>query len=393
MTYKVLIYGANGHSGRMIAERAITKKLRGVELILAGRSAGGVTDLARKHGLEHRVFGLGDRPQVIRNLVGVNLVVNAAGPFSLTAERLAKASIEVGSSYVDINGEVDVYMKLDDLARQAEAQEVALVSSAGHNAGASCLLLDYALGTLAKGRAVGAIRIGMSMASQFSRGSAVSGVRLVREQVLTIRRGETINQAGQPFPSLVKWHEPVGRLERMFDFGRLERGERQKRGPRRMTSAVNMVDTLLALQTVERGPWKKTVTSIESYLEMDPAMRAAYQVGSTFASLMSVPLIAAEAQMLTNLMTSDRPSAAPGKQAVVLEIDGPHHERLIELRLRVESGYAFTANLIVALIDSFAQGGWSPGWKTPSEILCPGPAETVSAGLLSTFGELDQVRI
>src|SRR5947207_730848 len=105
MTYNVLIYGANGHSGRMIAEQTIAKKVRGVRLILAGRAAGRLSDVAPKHDLERRVFGLADRAEVIRNLGGVNLVVNAAGPFSLTAERLAKAAIEVGASYVDIGGE------------------------------------------------------------------------------------------------------------------------------------------------------------------------------------------------------------------------------------------------------------------------------------------------
>jgi short subunit dehydrogenase-like uncharacterized protein len=408
MTYNVLIYGANGHTGRMISESAIAARLDGVRLILAGRSGKSLADLVedlarecrqrdlrldrRPLELERRAFGLDDRTEVIRQLVGVDLVVNAAGPFALTAQRLAKACLEVGASYVDINGEIDVYMRLEDLARQGGAQRVALVSSAGHTAGASCLMLDYALEKL-RGRGVteiGAIRIAMSSAPVLPRGSVETGLGLMREQVLTVRRGEALEPSGARHAALVKWHEPAGRLERTFDFGDLERGERREHGVRRVASAANMVDTLVALQRVERSRprWPATITSIESYLEMDFATRTAYQVGSAFSSLIASPLIDFQARLLANLITTDDPSPRPGKQSVVLEIDGPYQQRLMELRLTVKSGLAFTAQLVVELIKAFAGRKWSPGWNTPAEILRPGPKSSVSRNDIETYGDL-----
>jgi short subunit dehydrogenase-like uncharacterized protein len=413
MTYNVLIYGANGHSGRMITESAIAARLEGVRLILAGRSGKRLADLVddlahgsclrdlhldhRPHEVERRAFELGDRAEVIRQLVGIDLVVNTAGPFALTAQRLAKCCLEVGSSYVDINGEIDVYMKLDDLARQAGAQRVALVSSAGHTAGASCLMLDYALEELRRRGVteIGAIRIAMSSTRELSGGSVATGLRLMREQVLTVRRGEALRQSGASRDALVKWHEPAGRLERTFDFGDLERRERRERGVRRVASAANMVDTLVALTRVERGRprWSDSLTSIESYLEMDFATRTAYQVGSAFSSLMASPLIAFEARMLASLISTDRPSARPGKQAVVLEIDDPFHQRIMDLRLTVKSGYAFTAQLVVELIRAFADRKWSPGWKTPAEILRPGPKTSISRVDIEAYGDLFETEL
>jgi short subunit dehydrogenase-like uncharacterized protein len=404
MTYNVLIYGANGHSGRMIVQSANAAKLAEVRLILAGRSPNGladlVDDLAPGSGpppseLERRAFELGDRAEVIRELVGVDLVVNAAGPFDLTAPRLADACLEVGASYIDVNGEVDVHMTLDDQARKASAQNVALVSSAGYTAGASCLMLDHALDVLRERKieSIGAIRIALYSPIKFSRGAAATGLRLLREQVLTVRRGETVDRLGGHRPALVKWHERAGRLERTFDFGDLGRDERRQRGFGRVASAANMVDTLVALEIVERRgyqPWRSTIISIDSYLEMDSATRAAYQVGGVFSFLLASPLIDSQARMLANLMTTDRPSARPGKQAVVLEIDGPHYERLMELRLTVESGYAFTAKLVVELIKAFADKAnpWLPGWRTPAEILRPDGR--ISGSDLAVYGKLDE---
>jgi short subunit dehydrogenase-like uncharacterized protein len=52
-----LLYGANGYTGRLAAERAVE---RGLRPILAGRNASALARLGTELGLEHRVFGLDD---------------------------------------------------------------------------------------------------------------------------------------------------------------------------------------------------------------------------------------------------------------------------------------------------------------------------------------------
>ena len=75
-------------------------------------------------------------------------MINAAGPFSLTARALASAALEARCHYVDINGELDVYRNIDDLAPKADQREVAIVSGAGVSAAASDVILDRALAVL-----------------------------------------------------------------------------------------------------------------------------------------------------------------------------------------------------------------------------------------------------
>jgi hypothetical protein len=360
MTFNILLYGATGHSGEEIAKRAAKEDLTGCRLILAGRDSLKLEKVAGRLGMTYRAFQLDDRRAVMRHLVGIDLVVNAAGPFALTADRLAKAALEAECSYLDINGELDVYLQMDDLARKAHRQRVSIVSSAGHTAAASCLLLQRALDFLKYGdppksgsitdatspahapqeekARLGAIRIALSLPPEYSRGSAVTALRLVREQVLTIRRGTAMDADGDPMEALVKWHEPVGRLDRAFDFGDLRRaGERASRGSIRMATAANLVDTVVALELVERGKWE--VDSIESYLAMNLPARATYQLASTLSSLAVLPPVAAQLQGLANFLVPERPSAAAGgdQQVVVLEIDNAWHERVIDWRLTVPS--------------------------------------------------------
>ncbi len=68
MADRLLIYGANGYTGTLIARLAVEKKL---EPILAGRDREAVARLATSLGFEHRVFGLTDPAEVDQGLAGI----------------------------------------------------------------------------------------------------------------------------------------------------------------------------------------------------------------------------------------------------------------------------------------------------------------------------------
>jgi hypothetical protein len=55
--HRLLIYGANGYTGRLIAREAVARSLPAV---LGGRNAEAVSELARQCKLEHRIFALDD---------------------------------------------------------------------------------------------------------------------------------------------------------------------------------------------------------------------------------------------------------------------------------------------------------------------------------------------
>src|SRR3954465_1505466 len=112
-----LIYGANGYTGRLVAELA---KQRGQAPVLAGRSADKVRPLAEELGLPWRAFPL-ERP----DLKDVQLVLHCAGPFSATSRPMVDARLAARAHALAITGEFEVFEAV--LERDAEARERAVV--------------------------------------------------------------------------------------------------------------------------------------------------------------------------------------------------------------------------------------------------------------------------
>src|SRR3954469_3248282 len=102
----LLIYGATGYTGALIAREAVARARRP---ILAGRTAAAVAALANELGLEHRVFALDDPAAVAAGLARIAVVLNCAGPFARTAGPLAAACLLARTHYLDITGEIGVF--------------------------------------------------------------------------------------------------------------------------------------------------------------------------------------------------------------------------------------------------------------------------------------------
>ncbi|HEX7303184.1 saccharopine dehydrogenase family protein [Lentzea sp.] len=114
-----MVYGANGYTGRLIAELAVE---RGERPVLAGRSREKVEPVAAALGLEHRAFDLGDAR---KNLDDVDVVVHCAGPFSQTSDAMVDACLKSRTHYLDITGEIDVFESVS--ARHIDARKAGIV--------------------------------------------------------------------------------------------------------------------------------------------------------------------------------------------------------------------------------------------------------------------------
>jgi short subunit dehydrogenase-like uncharacterized protein len=394
MTYNVLLYGATGFSGRLIAAegaaRGMSKKVaRGdCRMTLAARDGRRLRAVAEKNDMDFRVFGLDDHHEIRKQLDGVDVVINAAGPFAFTAEPIAKAALEARCHYVDINGEIDVYRKLDDFGLKAAQRGVAMVSGAGNSAAASDVLLDCALqnllskdGGVKKRSELGAVRIAVSQIMDFTRGSATTVARSLREQVVVVRKGRVRDGAGRLTDQLVISHEPVGKLERAFNFDeqpedceRLKDGDREQqvKGRPQIASAANMIDTLTARHSVSRNElW---VHSIESYIQMGSIGRVAYQLGGMLSPFIGLPW----ARALMGAQLSLLPEGARHQElerqrhVVVLEIEDVYRRRLIDWRWETPNVYQFTAQLVVPIacrVAHRAAEGKQLGWVTPADAL------------------------
>ncbi|MBZ0291966.1 MAG: saccharopine dehydrogenase NADP-binding domain-containing protein, partial [Anaerolineae bacterium] len=137
-----LIYGAYGFSGQLIAEEAVK---RGYRPLLAGRSEAKLAALAHRLGLPYRAFSLDHLTEVTRILGGVQLVLNAAGPFIHTSDPMLKACTLAGVNYLDITGEYPVFERTFTFDEAARRQGIALISGVGFDVVPSdCLALHVA---------------------------------------------------------------------------------------------------------------------------------------------------------------------------------------------------------------------------------------------------------
>ena len=121
---KILIYGANGYTGQLMAR---TFKEYGLSPILAGRSDA-VAKTAIDLDLDYTVFEVNE---VKNELTDIDFLINTAGPFRATQGPLMDACIETGTHYIDVSGkwkEVDRAIERDQRAREAG---VVLLPSAG----------------------------------------------------------------------------------------------------------------------------------------------------------------------------------------------------------------------------------------------------------------------
>ncbi len=125
---RVMIYGANGYTGRLIARRAVEQGLRPT---LAGRNVQAIKSLAEELELPHATFGLQQSTQIAECIKGNVAVMHCAGPFSQTARQMMDACIATGAHYLDITGEIDVILAGAERSERAKHAGVALLPAVG----------------------------------------------------------------------------------------------------------------------------------------------------------------------------------------------------------------------------------------------------------------------
>jgi len=114
----LIVYGANGYTGRLIVEAALREGLRPV---VAGRRREAVEPLAAEWGLNSLCFSLDDAASSAHLLGPYAAMILAAGPFSKTSAPALEACLRAGTAYLDITGEVDVFEAV--FARDADAKK------------------------------------------------------------------------------------------------------------------------------------------------------------------------------------------------------------------------------------------------------------------------------
>ena len=140
MSRTIIIYGAYGYTGALIAKQATE---RGLRPLLAGRDEAKTKNLAEELGLEWVSFTLEDAGLIKEHLQGVGIVLNCAGPFSKTARSLMEVCIRERIHYLDITGEIQVFELAHQLGKSAKEAGIVLLPGVGFDVVPSDCLAAY----------------------------------------------------------------------------------------------------------------------------------------------------------------------------------------------------------------------------------------------------------
>ncbi|MER2176432.1 MAG: saccharopine dehydrogenase NADP-binding domain-containing protein [Stenotrophomonas maltophilia] len=178
---RIMIYGATGYTGRLAAT---TAKSAGLDLVLAGREKEALRALARELSVDYRVFALDDQVSVRDSLEGIAVLLNCAGPFVHTAEKLMDACLQSGAHYLDIAAELDSYQLADQKNEAAIEAGVMLMPGGG---GSVAMLGSLASRALERATKPAAVRIALHVSGSMSRGSAISASQNITAQCLMLK--------------------------------------------------------------------------------------------------------------------------------------------------------------------------------------------------------------
>lgn len=340
MSASLLIYGATGYTGRLLAREAVR---RGLRPILAGRDAAKLTPLAAALGCDARTVGLGDPDRLAAALGGIRVVLHAAGPFSQTAAPMAAACLARGVHYLDMTGEVAVFDALSRLHRDARRRGVMIMPGVGFDVVPSdCLAAHVAR------RLPGATRLALGLRGfgAATRGSTQTLIEHAGRDV-GIRRGGALVSV------------PPGSLEHAFDYGA---------GPRPSIN-VGWGDVF--------SSWYTTgIPNVETYVEATPAFRLLLGANRLLAPVWRSPSWQAVAQSWASLLPDGPvPVAGPSDgttngMTIVAEATDDHGRRA-HARLRTPEAYAFSGVTGVAVAERALAGDVEPGYQTPGRVYGP----------------------
>ncbi|MFV8781918.1 saccharopine dehydrogenase family protein [Microbulbifer sp. SA54] len=231
---QIMIYGAYGYTGELIARKAVAK---GLKPILSGRSASKLQPLASELGLPAIAVSLDDEDVLARTLRDVAVVIHCAGPFSATAEPMMRACIASGTHYQDITGEMSVYLQAHALDSEAKAANVVLCPGTGFDV----IPTDCLAAALHKAMPSAThLTLGFDSDSGLSPGTAKTSIE-------SLGIGGAVRRNGQ-IETI-----PHGELTRQINFGRGEK----------FAVAIPWGDVATAYYSTE-------IPNIEVYIPMSP---------------------------------------------------------------------------------------------------------------------------
>ena len=358
----LLLYGANGYTGELIAREAVRRlrelgERRGLsppetrgdrvfpvginptarqDIILAGRNCEAISKLALELGLPHRVFDVADAE---RGLDGVSAVLNCAGPFSRTALPIVDACLRRHVHYLDITGEEGVFEAIARRDAEAKSAGVTLLPGVGFDVVPSDCLAAHL-----KSRLPTATRLTLAFRTSgaMSRGTTLTIVEGLADGGL-IRKDGVLTKV------------PIASATRRIDFGE---------GP----------------ELAMRIPWGDVVTAyhstgignIEVFMRTTRGGVIAANVSRGLTWLLRTRFVQnrLRRRVLAGPAGPSAEKRASGVSVLWGEVVDDRGGRAVS-RLRGPDGYAWTVTCALAVVERVLAGRVEPGFQTPALAFGP----------------------
>ena len=341
----LLIYGAYGYTGELVAEEAVS---RGVDVVVAGRDERQVTDLADRLDCDGRSFDLGDDREidsaavdaVVPEIGDADAVLNCAGPFVDTYRPLVEACLSTGTHYLDVTGELPVFEAIAARDAEAAAAGVCLLPGVGFDVvPTDCLArhLHDRLPTATR------LRLGFDTSGTVSRGTLATAIEQFEAGGKRRRDGEIIDV-------------PAGRGHRRIDFGRGERN----------AVLAPMGDLSTAYRSTGIG-------NVAVYLALPRAAGIALRFGRLLSPLLDAGPVKRGLQRLVRATVTGPSKKQRERGTCYVWGEASDGDRTVISRLKTPETYALTVDAATTaaqrILDSDAgDGGDGPtvGYQTPA---------------------------
>ena len=193
MAGRIVLFGATGYTGRLVAQALVD---RGARPVLAGRNVDSLKRLADElgaDGLETRGADV-SRPETVRALVEAgDVLVSTVGPFQRFGDAALEAAVEAGAHYIDSTGEPPFIRRVfEEWGPRAERAGCGLLTAFGYDYVPGNLVGALALeeaGEAATKVSVGYFMTGGASRDAMSGGTGASLAGVVFERGFAYRDG------------------------------------------------------------------------------------------------------------------------------------------------------------------------------------------------------------
>ncbi|QQS31912.1 MAG: saccharopine dehydrogenase NADP-binding domain-containing protein [Acidobacteriota bacterium] len=326
-----LIYGANGYTGELITRYAVKS---GMRPIIAGRNEAAIEALAKKHGLESRIFSLDETEKLDAALNEVATVIHCAGPFSLTSRQMGEACLRTKTHYTDITGEIAVFEACAAADQKAKDGGIMVMPGVGFDVVPSDCLARHL-----KDRLPTATNLTLAF---YGKGRLSHGTQAT--MTMNAGKGGAVRRDGKITPVPAAWRT------RSIDFGNGE-----------VKTGVTIPWGDVATAYYSTG-----IPNIEVYTVAPPSALKAMKLSRYLGPLL-------ETRPVQKYLQSRIPPGGPsdeerarGKTLLWGEASDEDGNR-VEARLQCPEGYTMTALSALLITEKILAGNFTPGFQTPAK--------------------------